>query len=98
MEFEDKVSSYPPTAEEKATWLALGKNTTTNVPMLTIGDKVYTQSSACLRVVARKGGLMPVDEDLQYQVDNLIAAVDDFRSAAYRIIFGGDEAAIANFR
>ena len=30
--------------------------------------QAYTQSSAVLRHAARKGGLMPADEELQYQV------------------------------
>ena len=96
--FEDRSSSYPPTADERATWLDLGKNTTTNVPMLTIGERAYTQSTAVLRLAARKGDLMPSDEDRLYQVDNIIAACDDFRSQAYKVIFGGDDDVKENFR
>ena len=46
--------------------------------------QAYTQSSAVLRFVARKGGLYPEDAELAYEVDNMIAAVDDYRSAGAR--------------
>merc|ERR1711998_215720 len=55
--------------------------------MLVMGDKVYTQSAAVMKAAARKCGLMPADEELQYQVDNLLAAADDYRSCAYKPIF-----------
>eukprot|EP01083_Nonionella_stella_P133255 405070_1 len=58
--FEDIfANSFPPSPEKKAEWIKIGGNTTTNVPMLEMDDKVYTQSAAVLRAVGRKGGLMP---------------------------------------
>jgi len=86
--WDDVSAPFPPPDEVKAKWLALGGNLTTNVPMLILDGKAYTQSSAVLRHVARKGGLMPADAELQYEVDNIIAAVDDYRTEAYKAIFG----------
>merc|ERR1712224_277108 len=86
--FTNKKAAHPPTPEVKAAWQALGGNITTNVPMLEMPDgKVYTQSSAVLRFVARKGGFYPTDIESQYEVDKLIAAADDFRTISYGIIF-----------
>lgn len=72
----------------------MGGNSTTNVPMLKVDGVFYTQSSAVLRLVARKVGLMPTSPEHQYQCDNLISAVDDYRSVAYKPLpmFGGGEA------
>ena len=56
--FEDvPAKSFPPTQEDTDLWRSLGKNTTTNVPMIIVGDKVYTQSTAIIRVAARLGNL-----------------------------------------
>lgn len=87
IEWEDESAPFPPTPELKVKWQNIGGNTTTNVPMLEMDGRVYTQSSAVLRVAGRKGGLMPVDEYQQYQVDNVIAAVEDYRSEGYKVIF-----------
>merc|ERR1711957_836677 len=94
----------PPAEGQKEKWIELGGNTTTNVPMLETADgKTYTQSSAVLRYAARKGSLYPADEETAYAVDNMIAAVDDFRTAAYKPIFPAlmgapDAASIADFK
>lgn len=37
-----------------------------------------------LRYAARKGGLYPEDIEAAYRVDNIIAAVDDYRTEAYK--------------
>ena len=98
--FEDECpTTHPPSQEDRDKWGSLGKNTTTNVPMLIDGDKVYTQSSAVLRVAARKGGLMPTGDDELYQVDNLIAAAADLRAASYKAMaaFGASPAAQDDF-
>ena len=97
VEFEDVLASgYPAPQEEKDKWIAIGGNSTTNVPMLTIGDKAYTQSSAVLRVAARLGGLMPKDDENVYAVDNLLAHAVDFRTAGFRAtpFYGGNDAKI----
>ena len=67
--------------------------------MLECGDKVYTQSSACLRVAARMGGLMPTDENEVYLCDKLIADADDIRSVGYKSMpmFGASAETIANY-
>ena len=67
--------------------------------MLTCGDKVYTQSTAVARVAARKAGLMPTDEEELYQVDNLIAAVEDLKSLGYQAMpqFGATEEAVQKY-
>ena len=88
LEWDDACAPFPPPDDVKAKWLELGKNTTTNVPMLVMDGRAYTQSSAVLRLVARKGGLMPSETDQQYEVDNVLAAVEDFRTEAYTVIFG----------
>jgi hypothetical protein len=40
--------------------------------MLTIGDKVYTQSMAVMKVIGRKANLLPKGED-EYICDKLLA-------------------------
>lgn len=87
IEFTDVVAPFPPTEEVRAKWAEIGGNLTTNVPMVVMGGKAYTQSSAAMRHVARKGGLMPADDEHQYQVDNILAAVDDYRTEGYKPIF-----------
>ena len=76
----------PPTQEDKDLWLKLGKNTTTNVPMLVDGDKVYTQSGAVLMAAGRKAGLIPADEDGQYMTDKLIADASDLQGCAFKAV------------
>jgi len=104
IDFEDVSAAFPPAEGQKEKWIELGGNTTTNVPMLETADgKTYTQSSAVLRYAARKGSLYPADEETAYAVDNMIAAVDDFRTAAYKPIFPAlmgapDAASIADFK
>ena len=61
-----------------------GGNLTTNVPMLFMDGQYFTQSSAVLKFVARKFGMYPADLLAAYEVDNLIAAADDLRSANYK--------------
>ena len=80
---------FPPTTEAKERWRAAGGlNLTTNVPMLVHEGVAYTQSSAVLRFAGRLGNLYPVDDPAAaYAVDNMIAAVDDYRSAAYEVVF-----------
>ena len=67
--------------------------------MLVCGDKVYTQSSAVLRVAARMGKLMPTDEDELYQCDKLIADAEDLRTSGYRAMpaFGASAEATAAY-
>eukprot|EP00586_Coscinodiscus_wailesii_P004898 CAMPEP_0172487352 /NCGR_PEP_ID=MMETSP1066-20121228/16401_1 /TAXON_ID=671091 /ORGANISM="Coscinodiscus wailesii, Strain CCMP2513" /LENGTH=220 /DNA_ID=CAMNT_0013253909 /DNA_START=65 /DNA_END=727 /DNA_ORIENTATION=- len=84
IDFEDEFGTFPPSDEQRSEWRKLGGNTTTNVPMLQIGDEYYTQSSAVLRVAARQAGLMPNNDRDLYLVDKLIADADDFRTAAYK--------------
>merc|ERR1712086_166307 len=84
IDFEDVTEAFvPPNTAVKEYWRGLGGNLTTNIPMIEDPDgKTYTQSSAALRYAARKGGLYPVDPEAAYTVDNMIAAVDDFRNQA----------------
>mmetsp|Transcript_23996 Transcript_23996/g.48561 ORF Transcript_23996/g.48561 Transcript_23996/m.48561 type:complete len:220 (-) Transcript_23996:196-855(-) len=93
--FEDVcASAFPPSAEDRAMWTAIGKNTTTNVPMVVMDDgAVYTQSSAALRAVARRGRLMPTNDEELYTVDKLIADADDLRAAAYKtfVVWGAPQ-------
>eukprot|EP00592_Proboscia_alata_P006269 CAMPEP_0194357792 /NCGR_PEP_ID=MMETSP0174-20130528/5232_1 /TAXON_ID=216777 /ORGANISM="Proboscia alata, Strain PI-D3" /LENGTH=232 /DNA_ID=CAMNT_0039127963 /DNA_START=111 /DNA_END=809 /DNA_ORIENTATION=+ len=89
IEWDDiKPAAFPPTPEEKAHWRSIGKNTTTNVPMLVTSDgRVYSQSTAVLRAVARMGKLYPdTEEGSEYElylVDKIMADADDLRSVAY---------------
>jgi len=96
IDWNDAICAFPPPAETKAMWTKLGGNTTTNVPMLEMDGSVYTQSQAVLKAVARQGGLYPTDPKQAYQVDNILCAVDDLRSAGYKVVFNAAEA--ANFR
>ena len=99
---EEHPASFPPTPEEKAQWRKLGGNSTTNVPMLQVGDKFYCQSAAILRTVARMGGLMPANEkdiDAMYFTDKLIDDAEDFRSEAYKsfVSWGATKEAAEHF-
>lgn len=98
---EENPKGYPPSAEQKEKWRKLGRNTTTNVPMLQLGDKYYTQSSAILRMVARKGGLMPDEKDYEamYTMDKLIADAEDFRLEAYKsfVLWGASDRDVYHF-
>lgn len=85
--FEDEYpeGGFPPSAEAKEIWRKIGGNTTTNVPMLQMSDgRVFTQSSAVIRAVARMGGLLPTDEAELYMTDKLLADAEDLRGAAYK--------------
>lgn len=91
--FEDVTArGFPPSAEQKAEWAAIGGNTTTNVPMMVVpsgaGDEVYCQSAAALRVAARKTGLMPTANMELYVVDKMISDADDLRRASYAAMAG----------
>ena len=83
--FEDVFATFPPSNEQREQWRKLGGNTTTNVPMLELPDgRVFTQSSAVLRAVARMGGLMPQGDDELYLTDKLIADAEDLRGESYK--------------
>ena len=100
IDFDDEFSKgFPATEEDKAKWVALGKNTTTNVPMIVNGDKVYTQSTAVVRVAARMAGLYPKDDEESYECDNITAAAGDLRAQAYKSLpmFGASEEAVKNY-
>jgi len=88
IDWTDDCSPFPAPEGQKEKWQEIGGNLTTNIPMLVMDGKAYTQSSAVLRHAARKGGLMPADEGQQYEVDNIIAHADDFRAEAYKVIWG----------
>lgn len=88
VEWEDVFpTGFPPTPEEKQAWRDIGKNSTTNVPMLVMEDgTVYTQSLAVVRTVARMGdgSLMPKEDKDLYVFDKIIADADDLRTLAYK--------------
>lgn len=87
IDFEDIFPNggYPPNEEQILAWRKIGGNTTTNVPMLQLANgKVYTQSSAVLRVVGRIGNLMPSCDDDLYRMDKLLADAEDFRTESYK--------------
>merc|ERR1719296_107419 len=85
--FEDvPAKSFPPTQEDKDLWRSLGKNTTTNVPMIVVGDKVYTQSTAVIRQAARLAKLEPTGDDDLYLADKLLADASDLASTAQKAI------------
>lgn len=101
IKFEDINANFPPSPEDVALWQKLGGNTTTNVPMLEFPDgKVYTQSSAVLRAVARRGGLMPSSDDDLYMVDKLLADAEDLRQEAYKSfpMFGASKESMEKFK
>mmetsp|Transcript_8848 Transcript_8848/g.12591 ORF Transcript_8848/g.12591 Transcript_8848/m.12591 type:complete len:230 (-) Transcript_8848:76-765(-) len=87
IEFEDVYSvGFPPTEKQRESWRAIGGNTTTNIPMVVMPNgKVYTQSSAAIRAVARTtSNLMPTSQDDLYMTDKLLADAEDLRSNAYK--------------
>ena len=87
IEFEDvfPTCGYPPSEEQVLEWRNLGKNTTTNVPMLEMPDgKVYTQSFAVMKAIGRFGNLLPSCDDDLYKTDKLMADCEDFRSLSYK--------------
>merc|ERR1712176_1337195 len=67
-------------------------NSTTNVPMMTVGEQVYTQPNAILRQAAymAKLELQPLEDlgegQAEYLQDKLLADADDLRSASYKAI------------
>uniref|UniRef100_A0A7S2EPT5 GST C-terminal domain-containing protein n=1 Tax=Ditylum brightwellii TaxID=49249 RepID=A0A7S2EPT5_9STRA len=103
IEFEDVTpssNSFPPSEEQVLEWRNIGGNSTTNVPMLEMPDgKVYTQSSAVLKAVARMGNLMPSSNDDLYMTDKLIADAEDFRTKSYATIiaWGASKEEYENF-
>lgn len=102
IDWEDEYpeGGFPPSAEAKALWRKIGGNTTTNVPMLQMDDgRVFTQSSAVLRAVARMGGLMPTDEAEAYMTDKLTADAEDLRGEGYKsfVAWGATEEAVEAF-
>ncbi|CAK0833134.1 unnamed protein product [Prorocentrum cordatum] len=62
----------------------LGGNLTNNTPMLELGGKFYTQSTAIVKFVCARGGL--VARRGTYEVDNIIAHVEDLRPICYKTI------------
>ena len=89
IEFEDVTAAWPPSDEQRKEWARIGGNTTTNVPMLVFDDgRVFTQSSAIVRAVARMGGLMPTSNEDLYIVDKILADCEDLRSLAYSSFSG----------
>ena len=80
------ASGFPPTKEETQTWRDVGKNSTTNIPMLEMEDgRVLTQSLALVRAVARMGdgSLTPTDAKELYLFDKIISDADDLRTLSY---------------
>ncbi|GMI48144.1 hypothetical protein TrCOL_g12089 [Triparma columacea] len=73
----------------------LGGHTTTNIPMLEMDGKIYTQSSAIIRHVGRITGAYSGC----YEEDQLLATVEDLRSANYKAmrVFGATEKAIDEY-
>jgi len=64
----------------------LGGNLTTNTPMLNVGDKYYTQSTAIVKFVCACGGLRPRSLTGVYEMDNIIAGVEDLRPIGYKAV------------
>jgi len=110
--WEDALpSGFPPSPEDKAKWFELtGGNTTFSVPILTLDEgtenqKVYIQSSAIMRKVARMGNLKmtlkddPDGDQALYLTDKAIADAEDLRAASYKgwVIFGASQEAADKF-
>jgi len=92
--FED-VSFDMSDADAKTEFIAKcreqGGNTTTNIPMLEVKGKFFTQSLAILHYVCDAGGLNTETARQNYQVENTIQAVEDLRTQSYKplAMFGG---------
>jgi len=66
-----------------------GGNLTTNTPMLEADGKFYTQSVAIYKLVARHGGLYPVnDAEAAYVIDNVMAHCEDMFPLCYQALRG----------
>ena len=66
----------------------LGGNLTTNLPLLQVGDRVYGQSVAQQRYLARRFGLMPTDVEEEAVVNEVIQHVCDLFIKPYEAWFG----------
>lgn len=77
----------------------LGGNATNNTPMLEVKGKFYTQSIAIVKFVCACGGLSTDNARTNYQIDNIIAHVEDLRTPSYKPIamFGGGEKEKADY-
>jgi glutathione S-transferase len=65
-----------------------GGNATTNIPMLEVDGKFYTQSSAVYNLVARRVGLYPAGVEEAFVVDNVLAHVADAKGLTYGAMMG----------
>ena len=72
-----------------------GGNSTTNIPMLEMDGKFYTQSSAIIRHVGRVTGAYSG----RFEEDELLAAVEDLRSVNYKAmrVFGASDKAVDEY-
>lgn len=104
--FEDVKADYPPTPESKANWSKLTNGTTLfAVPILTVDEQVYVQSSAILRKAGRMGDLhMTIANDADgdkaaYFLDRAIADAEDLRTSSYGAMnmFGATKEKTDNF-
>lgn len=87
--FEDVTFDLTDEEEKQAFFekcRGLGGNLTSNTPMLEIGGKFYTQSTAIVKFVCARGGLRPRSPAGAYEVDNIIAHVEDARPLFYKTI------------
>jgi len=94
--------AFPPTEEEKQGWRDIGKNSTTNVPMLAMEvGSVFTQSLAIVRAAARMGdrSLTPKDDKELYLYDKIISDADDLRTVAYSsfLSWGSPQSAVNKY-
>eukprot|EP00555_Chaetoceros_dichaeta_P012951 CAMPEP_0198264132 /NCGR_PEP_ID=MMETSP1447-20131203/14904_1 /TAXON_ID=420782 /ORGANISM="Chaetoceros dichaeta, Strain CCMP1751" /LENGTH=220 /DNA_ID=CAMNT_0043952983 /DNA_START=26 /DNA_END=688 /DNA_ORIENTATION=- len=97
---EVNATGFPPTPDDTKLWIETGGNTTTNVPMVVLADgTVFTQSSAVIRAIARRGGLMPSSEDQLYLTDKLLADADSLRDESYKcfVTWGAEQELADNF-
>lgn len=87
--FEDVTFDMSDDAEKQAFFekcRGMGGNLTSNTPMLELDGKFYTQSTAIVKFVCARGGLRTRSAAAAFEVDNVIAHVEDIRSICYKPI------------
>ncbi|XP_076766323.1 glutathione S-transferase-like [Xylocopa sonorina] len=92
IKFEDKLISFDEWPKLKPQ-MPLGQ-----VPTLEIDGKVYYQSKAISRLIAKKNNLYGSNDEEAYEIDATVDTIDDLRTAYSRYHWEQDEAAKAKLK
>lgn len=75
-----------------------GKFEYLQIPGLEINGKMYVQTNAILRYVAKKHNLMGNTPEEEYEINNLIESIEDLWSALLKFTFPYDEQMIKTYK